>query len=113
MRRLASIKAGEIIDLAKRLKPDCKASTRNRHVIVPARAVINFAAERGLCPHIKVKLFKEAKVHKVAVDRAWIDAFMHTPHTGIWQLWRFSCSRPARESMKRCALHLTMWTSTP
>ena len=43
-RLLSSIKPGDVQDLAKRLKPNCMALTRNRHVIVPCRAVINFAA---------------------------------------------------------------------
>jgi integrase len=99
MRLLSSIKPGEIHDLAKRLKPDAKASTRNRHVVVPCRAVINFAAERGLCPNIRVKGFKEAKVIRKAVDREWIDKFMaHAPHHHLGSLALFMFTTGARIS---------------
>ena len=99
MRLLNSIKPGEIHDLAKKVKPDAKASTRNRHVIVPCRAVINFAAERGLCPHIRVKGFKEAKVIRQAVDREWIDKFMaHAPHRHLGLLALFMFMTGARVS---------------
>jgi integrase len=73
--RLKDIKPGHIRDLAQQLKPKAKASTRNRHVVVPARSVINFGAERGLCAAMRVKGFKEAAVEKQAVDRAWLDKF--------------------------------------
>jgi len=99
MRLLSSIKPGEIHDLAKKLKPDAKASTRNRHVISPCRAVINFAAERGLCSHIRVKGFKEAKVIRKAVDRDWIDKFMaHAPHRHLGLLALFMFTTGARIS---------------
>ena len=99
MRLLSSIKPGEIHDLAKKIKPDAKASTRNRHVVVPCRAVINFAAERGLCPHIRVKGFKEAKVIRHAVDREWIDKFMaHAPHRHLGLLALFMFTTGARIS---------------
>ena len=73
--RLKDIKPGHIRDLAQQLKPKAKAATRNRHVIVPARSVINFGAERGLCAAMRVKGFKEAAVEKQAIDRAWLDKF--------------------------------------
>jgi integrase len=103
MRVLSSIKPGEIHDLAKRLKPDAKASTRNRHVIVPCRAVINYAAERGLCPHIRVKGFREAKVIRKAVDREWIDKFMaHAPHRhlGLMALFMFTTGARISEAIR-------------
>ena len=103
LRVLSSIKSGELQDLAKKLKPDAKASTRNRHVIVPCRAVINFAAERGLCPHIRVKSFKEAKVIRHAVDRQWIDRFMeHAPHRhlGLLALFMFTTGARINEAVR-------------
>ena len=98
-RLLSSIKPGDVQDMAKRLKPDGKASTRNRHVIVPCRAVINFAAERGLCSHIRVKGFTEAKVLRKAIDRKWIDKFMqHAPHRHLGLLALFMFTTGARIS---------------
>jgi len=74
-RRLDTITAGELKALARTLYPGAKHSTLNRSVIKPARAVINFAAESGMCHPIRVKRFKEASVIRHAVDRDWIDAF--------------------------------------
>jgi integrase len=62
-------------DAAYKLYPNASAATRNRQVITPARAVINAAAERGLCPPIRCKLFKTARVKRPAGTREWIDAF--------------------------------------
>lgn len=73
-RRLDTITGGDLKALARLLYPAAKPATWNRSVIKPARAVINFAAESGLCHPIRVKRFKEAGVIRQAVDRAWIDA---------------------------------------
>jgi integrase len=74
-RRIADLTPGEIRDLAVRLYPEAKASTRNRQVIAPVVAVVNCAADRGLCQPLRVKRFKEAKVQTTSVDRDWIDTF--------------------------------------
>lgn len=74
-RRVATIKPGEIRKLARELYPDAKASTRNRSVVKPTRAIINFAADQGLCNPLWVKGYKEAKVERDASDLEWIDKF--------------------------------------
>ena len=74
-RRIAELTPGEIRDLAVRLYPQGKPSTRNRQVIAPVAAVVNCAADRGLCQPVRIKRFKEAKVQTTSVDRGWIDAF--------------------------------------
>lgn len=74
-RRLVTIRPGEIRSLAVRLYPAAKAATQNRQVLTPARAVINYAADMGLGPPIRLKPFKAAAVVRHAVDRAWLDAF--------------------------------------
>lgn len=79
-RRIESITPGEIKMLAKQLYPDAKAATWNRSVLKPARAVINHAADMGLCHPIKIKRFPEQAVVRHAVDRAWIDAFRAGAH---------------------------------
>jgi hypothetical protein len=56
-RRLSMIKPGDIKALALELYPDALASTRNTSVVRKAVAIINFAAELGLCHPIKVKAF--------------------------------------------------------
>lgn len=72
------IKAGMIRQMAIDLYPGCTGASRNRMGIVPACAVINFAAESELCAPIKVKRFKvEAKV-KEPVTLEWLRSF--SPH---------------------------------
>lgn len=69
------IKAGTIRQMAIELYPNCTGASRNRMGIVPAQAVINFAAESELCDPIKVRRFKvEAKV-KEPVTLEWLRAF--------------------------------------
>lgn len=75
-RVLASIKPGEIQQAARDIYPGRKTATWNRQGIVPARAVINHAAELGWCPAIKVKHYPVQRVRRRAVDRAWLDAFL-------------------------------------
>jgi integrase len=64
--------------LALKLYPEKQYanSTRNTCVLKPARAVINFAHQHGLCPPMQLKGFYEAPVDRPAGDRAWVDAFM-------------------------------------
>jgi integrase len=75
-RRLATITPGDIKSLAHKLYPHAKNATKNRSVIIPARAIINFGAEAGLCRSLRVKGFKAARVLRAAGNRAWVDAFM-------------------------------------
>jgi integrase len=75
-RVLGSIKPGEIAEAARALYPAGKPATLNRQAIVPARAVINHAADKGWCAPIRVKSFAVQRVRRKAVDRAWIDAFL-------------------------------------
>ena len=95
--RLGDIKPGHVRDLALKLKPAAKAATRNRHVIVPVRSVINFAADRGMCQAIKVRSFDEAAVKKVAIDRQWLDKFReHATHHRLATLALFNFVTAAR-----------------
>lgn len=75
-RVLGSIKPGEVQSAARGLYPNAAGATRNRQVIVPVRAVINHGASLGWCAPIAVDLFPVRKPRRVAVDRAWLDAFM-------------------------------------
>lgn len=76
-KRLKDIKPGDLKMLALSLYPahSHTPSTRNTCVIKPAMAVINHAADLGLCAPIRVRKFPEPRVIKNAVDRAWLDAF--------------------------------------
>lgn len=78
---------------AMEIYPKASPATRNRQAIVPARAVINHAAESGLCPHIRVKKFAELKAtKKQASNKAWIDLFCAnatTPEIGALARFMF------------------------
>lgn len=77
---VASIKPGVIRRAAKALYPGRSPATWNRNGIVPARAVINHCAELELCPHIKVKMFKESPPVRRAANSDWLEKFMaHAP----------------------------------
>ncbi len=58
------------------LYPRASNATRNRSVLKPARANINFANQAGLCAPLRVKGYYEPRIERPAGDRAWIDAFM-------------------------------------
>lgn len=76
-RTLGTIKPAELRSAAIALYPNAGPATRNRHGIVPARAVILHGHDLGWCAPIKVKQFEVPKSRKhKAVDRAWMDAFM-------------------------------------
>jgi integrase len=74
-RRISTIKPGHLRSLAKKLYPDASPATWNRQVITPTRAVINHAAENGLCPPLRVKRFSEPKPLKKAATRSWIESY--------------------------------------
>lgn len=76
-RRVASIKPGELRQMALTLYPTASAATRNRQAIVPARAVIRHAHDLGWCAPIEVKMFevKKSTKHK-PVDDDWMVKFL-------------------------------------
>ena len=76
-RPLNSIFPFDIRKMAEDLYPDALNSTRNRQGITPARSVINHAHERGWCNPIRVKSFKQERVHrKVPASHVWMHAFI-------------------------------------
>ena len=70
-----AITAGTIRAMALELFPGCTGATLNRCGIVPAQAVINYAAESELCPPIKVKRFKFDAKRKHPVTVEWLKKF--------------------------------------
>jgi integrase len=69
------ITKGAIKQSARVLYPDAKGATRNRQVIVPTQAIINFAAELGWCSSIKVTRFPVATKTKQPATIEWVRAF--------------------------------------
>lgn len=81
---MADITAGAIQQSALVLYPKASGATRNRQVIVPTSAIINYAAESELCPRIRVKRFKIETKSKEPATLEWVNAFMEhsSPHLG-------------------------------
>ncbi len=89
--RVMDITAGAIIAAANKIYPKAQNSTKNRHVIGPTQAVINHAAEMGLCNSIRVRRLKEAVKVKKPVTIEWLRAFMDqaNPHLGALACFMF------------------------
>lgn len=101
------IKAGTIKAMAMKLYGHCSGSSRNRLAIIPAQAVINFAAESELCQRIRVKRYEVETKIKTPATLDWVRAFMScaSPHLGAYALLMFlTGARPSE------ALSLS-WTS--
>lgn len=76
-RTLATIKPAEIREASIALYPKASPATRNRQGIIPARAIINHAHDRGWCGPMRVKAWEVSKSRKnKPVDRQWLDRFM-------------------------------------
>ncbi len=89
---IRQILSGHIEDAARAIYPTAKASTWNRQVITPTRAILNFAAKRGWCSPIRVGKFPEEKVERIAATREWLDAFIGSasPEIGALALFMFT-----------------------
>lgn len=78
------INRGRIRLAALELLPNAAGAYRNRAVVVPTMAVINYAAKSDLCPPIRVDRFKEVFKKKEPATWEWVQAFMahSSPHLG-------------------------------
>lgn len=76
---------------AIKLYPNAGPATRNRHVIVPTQAVINFCAEQEWCSRLRVKRFKVETKIKAPATLNWVEAFAKnaSPHLGALCLFMF------------------------
>lgn len=85
------IKPGTIQQMAINLFGHCAGSTQNRLGITPAQAVINYAAESGLCAPIRVKRFKTFKKIKEPATLEWVKGFQTTASAvlGAYALFMF------------------------
>lgn len=92
------ITPGAVTAMAIKLYPNCSGASLNRLVIGPVKAVINFAAESGLCLPIKIKRFKQETKIKEPATVEWVRAFAAhaTPHLGAFALFMyFTGARPS------------------
>lgn len=72
---LSKITPKSLRDAARVIYPNAKPATWNRQAVGPARAIINHAADNGMCPPMRVKQFAVDKVKRVSVGIDWIIAF--------------------------------------
>lgn len=95
--RVKDITPQIIRQAARDMYPGRSTATWNRQVITPARAIINYAAESGLCPHIRVKRFPEEKKAVRPGSREWLAAFQKAAHSpNLAALARFMFETGAR-----------------
>jgi integrase len=73
------------------LLPKGSGAYRNRAVIVPTLAVINYAAELDLCAPMRAKRFPEPRRTKEPATWEWVQAFMaqSSPHLGALACFMF------------------------
>lgn len=78
------ITPGALRRAAIELLPTGSGAYRNRAVIVPTQAVINYCASLDLCPPIRTKHFKHKAAERVPATWEWVKAFMahSSPHLG-------------------------------
>jgi integrase len=91
-RWVAEIVERDLTEMADRLLPGRSAATKNRDVIIPACAVLNYAVRQGWSPRRKVKPYKEPKPRtrsvSLAAERALIAA-ARTDQQRLLLLWLF------------------------
>ena len=85
------ITRGALKRAAVTLLPKAKGAYRNRAVIVPTAAVINFAASLELCPPFRPERFTETKAVREPATWGWVQAFMahSSPHLGALACFMF------------------------
>lgn len=87
---------------ARTIYPVACNATRNRHVIVPTQAVINYCAEQGWCRRLRVKRFKVDTKIKEPATREWVEAFAAnaSPHLGALCLFMFATGARIGEAVR-------------
>lgn len=85
------ITKGALKRAAMTLMPHGSGATRNRAVIVPTSAVINYCAELDMCPPFKASRFQEIRTEKEPATWEWVQAFMAhaSPHLGALACFMF------------------------
>ena len=88
---VSDVTAGAIKAAARVFYPKAGPATWNRHVVTPAQAIINHAAELGHCAPIRVKRFPVPRTLRRAVDRGYIERFQANAPAdlGVMMLFMF------------------------
>lgn len=77
-RPVTSIVPAEVREMALALYPRHMPSTRNRHALSPARAVLYHAHELGWCNPMRIRMFAHPRSTKHnPVNGAWLTAFLN------------------------------------
>ena len=81
---VSKITSGSVRKCALALYPTGSGATRNRQAIVPTQAIINHAAESGLCSFLQVRRFPVVTKEKLPATVDWIESFARhaSPHLG-------------------------------
>jgi integrase len=95
-RLVRDIKPGHVHDLARELYPNAGPATRNRQVISPVQAIINFAAKRGYCTPIRVERFFVPTPKRKVATMDWLTAFMAHAKPELGALAQFMAMTGAR-----------------
>ena len=69
------ITPGLIRRAARQMYPTHSGATRNRQVVTPTCAIINYAAELGWCASIRPKRFPVDPKKKIPAELAWVRAY--------------------------------------
>lgn len=95
------INGGAVRQAAIFLHPNASGATRNRQVIVPTQAIINFAASLDLCPHLKVKRFPVVTKRKQPATMQWVESFqaVASPHLGALACFMFLTGARVSEAL--------------
>jgi integrase len=96
------IKSGTIRTMAMELFGHCSGASRNRLAIIPAQAIINYAADSELCSRIRVKRFKEDTKEKPFATLEWVQAFAKeaSPQLGAYALLMFLTGARPTEALE-------------
>src|SRR6185437_9690757 len=98
------ITRGALKRAATALLPKANGAYRNRAVIVPTSAVINFAASLEMCPPFRPERFPETKAVREPATWPWVQAFMTTssPHLGALACFMFLTGARISEALDVC-----------
>lgn len=114
-RNVGSIKPADVRDAALKLYGHASPATRNRQAVVPIRAVLMHAHDRGWCGAVKVKQFEVPKSRKhKPVDRQWLEAFMaeadrsKLPHLSALVLFMHHTAARVSEAIRLTGDHVDL-----
>lgn len=113
-RLVGSISGEEIREAAAALYPTAAPATWNRQAIVPARAVINYAARKGWCAPVSVQMYSVPRPRRAAVGDDWFDRLIgqcdadRLPHLAALMLFLRTTGTRLGEAVRVLPEHLDL-----